>query len=74
VSQLSNARRTIEKAEEVLRHVDQYFEHKDAMNAAAHRSDRVLQSPLHAEVVSVLEGIGNFHSTFPDAETRAHDG
>lgn len=57
---LVDARRTVEKAEAVLRHVAVYFDRKDSMNAAQHLSDRVIQSPLHSEVLSVLAAIDLF--------------
>lgn len=59
-----NARRTLAKAESVLRHVELYFDRKDSMNAAQHLSDRVIQSPLHGEVLSVLAAIDLFKQTY----------
>lgn len=61
---LVDARRTVEKAESVLRHVELYFDRKDSMNAAQHLSDRVIQSPLHGEVLSVLAAIDLFKQTY----------
>jgi hypothetical protein len=62
---LVDARRTVEKAEAVLRHVELYFDRKDSMNAAQHLSDRVIQSPLHGEVLSVLAAIDLFKQGYP---------
>jgi hypothetical protein len=62
---LVDARRTLEKAEAVLRHVAVYFDRKDSMNAAQHLSDRVIQSPLHGEVLSVLAAIDLFRQGYP---------
>jgi hypothetical protein len=60
-----NARRTLAKAEAVLRHVELYFDRKDSMNAAQHLADQVIQSPLHGEVLSVLAAIDLFKQGYP---------
>jgi hypothetical protein len=60
-----NARRTLDKAEAVLRHAALYFDRKDSMNAAQHLSDQVIQSPLHGEVLSVLAAIDLFKQGYP---------
>ena len=64
--ELTDARRTLEKAELALRHADAYFGAKDAMNAAGHLSERVLPSPLASEVAGVLRSIDLFRAAHPE--------
>ena len=54
---LANAERTIEKCQDVLRRCETHLGYQAQMNAALHMSDRVMYSPLHAAVESVLVGI-----------------
>lgn len=60
---LADAYRTLDKAMLVLEHVELYFERKDQMNAAQHLSEKVLTSPLHSEVSSVLAAIALFNQS-----------
>lgn len=66
MTELANARRTIDKAEDALRYASQYFEHQAEMNASAHLSTRVMHSPLYALIESVLSGIEAFHASYPE--------
>ena len=53
-----NLVRELEKAQECLRWCERYFARESERNAAAHMSDKVLITPLAAQVQSVLYGIG----------------
>lgn len=61
-----NARRTIDKAEEVLQRCEQFFRHQAHMNAAAHLSGNVMYPPIYSAISSVLMGINVFHETYPE--------
>lgn len=65
MSESDNARRTILKADEVLRQCQRYFANQASMNATAHMSERVMYPPIHAAISSVLQGIRDFGRTYP---------
>jgi hypothetical protein len=65
MSESDNARRTIEKAEEVLQVCHKFFHHQAQMNAASHLSGRVMYPPICASIESVLQGISTFKETYP---------
>ena len=64
--EIENALRTIDKAAEVLFRCEEFFRHQSEMNAAAHLSDRVMYSPIHAAIQSVQQGIADFKRTYPE--------
>lgn len=66
MSEFDNARRTIDKAEEVLQVCHKYFHHQANMNAAAHLSGRVMYPPIAASIESVLQSISLFRNTYPE--------
>lgn len=57
-----DARRTIEKAQDVLAACERYFARQAEMNAQSHMSERVMFPPIHAAITSVLFGIESFLS------------
>jgi len=61
-----NARRTIEKAAEVLGRCEEFFRHQAQMNAAAHLSGNVMYPPIYSSVQSVLKGIESFREAYPE--------
>lgn len=70
MSETDDARRTIDKAEEVLQVCHQYFRHQAQMNATAHLSTRVMYPPISASIESVLQGITTFREAYPDDTQR----
>lgn len=66
MSQQDNADRTIEKARDVLLECREYFEHQARMNATAHMAERVMHSPIHAAIDSVLHGIDTYQESYPN--------
>jgi len=70
VTELDNCRRTLEKAEDVLKACELYFRHQADMNATAHMSQRTMYPPIHAQITSALHGIGMFNECYP-AEVKA---
>jgi hypothetical protein len=66
VSELNDARRTLDKAADVLARCEEYFRHQAEMNAAAHLSANVMYSPLYSSISSVLQGINTFHQTWDE--------
>lgn len=65
MSEIDDARRTLSKAEDVLRACERYFARQAAMNAQAHMSDRVMHSPIHGAIESVLYAIETFRAAHP---------
>lgn len=63
--ELENARRTVDKAAEVLGRCEEFFRHQAEMNAAAHLAGRVMYPPIHASIASVLQGITAFRESYP---------
>ena len=68
MSELDNARRTIDKAQDVLRQCREFFSYQAEMNASAHMSDRVMYPPIHAAIESALCGIATFNNTYERTE------
>jgi hypothetical protein len=64
-TELDNARRTIDKAEDALQSCERYFARQAEMNAQAHMSERVMHPPIHAAISSVLHGIAIFRESYP---------
>ena len=65
--ELENARRTINKAEQVLAQCEEFFRHQAQMNAAAHLSSgHVAYPPIYASVQAVLLGINTFRNAYPE--------
>jgi hypothetical protein len=69
MSELDDARRTIQKAEDVLESCLLYFSKQAEMNAAAHLAlpDRVMHPPIHGAVAGVLYAIKLHRQAYPDA-------
>jgi len=61
----ANARRTIEKCQEVLEQCQNYFTHQAEMNAQAHLSERVMYPPIHSAIGGVLYAIEMFKEAYP---------
>lgn len=66
MSELDNARRTIDKADEALRACLNYFGKQAEMNAQSHMSERVMYPPIHSVVASVVHGIRMFREAYPE--------
>lgn len=54
---ITDLRRELEKAYQVLDAAEQHLARHAEMNAALHCSERVLYSPLHAKVATAMAGI-----------------
>lgn len=63
--ELENARRTIDKAAQVLERCEEFFRHQAQMNAAAHLSGNVMYPPIYSSIQSVKQGIQSFRNTYP---------
>lgn len=68
MTEMDNARRTLDKAEEVLKACRTYFGHQAQMNAQAHMSAQVMYSPIHAAVSGALYGISMFNECYAPQE------
>lgn len=66
MSEADNARRTIAKADEVLKQCEKFFARQAEMNAAAHLSERVMYPPIHAAITSARKGIEMFNESYPE--------
>lgn len=64
--QVENARRTIDKAAEVLGRCGEFFQHQAEMNAAAHLSGNVMYPPIYSAIQSVQQGIADFKRSYPE--------
>lgn len=62
--ELVNARRTLDKAQDVLTACREYFWYQAQMNAASHISNRVLYPPIYSAIESVLQGVETFKKTY----------
>lgn len=67
MSELDDARRIIQKDEDVLEKCLVYFAKQAEMNATAHMSDRVMYPPIHGAISSSLFGLKMHRETYPDA-------
>jgi hypothetical protein len=66
MSELANARRTLDKAEEALRYARDYFGHQAEMNAMSHLAVKVMYPPIHASIESALHAIIMFRDAYPE--------
>jgi hypothetical protein len=69
MSEVFNARRTIDKAEDALKSALSYFTHQAQMNAASHLSGKVMYPPIHAGIESALFAINMFRDSYPEEPT-----
>ncbi|WP_454232016.1 hypothetical protein [Mycolicibacterium fortuitum] len=72
--EVENARRTIDKAAEVLTRCEQFFRNQAQMNAAAHLSDNVMYPPIYSAIQSAQQGIASFRTTYPAQSECKHCG
>ncbi|TXI62208.1 hypothetical protein [Mycolicibacterium mageritense] len=70
--EVENARRTIDKAADVLAQCEAFFRHQAQMNAAAHLSANVMYPPIYSAVQSVQQGIVSFRNAYPSQSTCKH--